>query len=260
MTALDYSQGCPVARKNRRRENNDIITRLAKFGKFYCVWMSQVVQRSSKWIETKELVLFSVMVAYQTVPICSWRHWFSLWLIKYMIFSIKTIKVKRSSIALNSIYGCITIRSSELHNDVSSSSSGLIIIKIIWFYFIGSPLMETQRAFFENISSITPHPHHRTASFRADLFLFFFSVFRFYVTAKQGQVVSHILYSSIPLRHSQLKHCAHCLRPCSVTAAESLPQTFLFGKHGWGPQFTQGLVLFFFLIVPPHDNNSAPKP
>lgn len=58
MTALDYSQGCPVARKNRHRGNNDIITLHAKFGKFYCVWMSQVVQRSSKWIETKELVLF----------------------------------------------------------------------------------------------------------------------------------------------------------------------------------------------------------
>lgn len=136
MTALDYSQGCPVARKNRHRGNNDIITRHAKFGKFYCVWMSQVVQRSSKWIETKELVLFfPVMVAYQTVPICSWRHWISLWLIKYIIFSIKTIKVKHSSIALNSVYGCIMIRSSELHNDVSSSS-GLIIIMIILFYFI----------------------------------------------------------------------------------------------------------------------------
>lgn len=159
-----------------------------------------------------------------------------------MIFSIKTIKVKCSSIALNSVYGCVMIRSFELHNDVSSSSR-LIIIMFILFYFIGSPLMETQRTFFESISSITPHPRHHTAFFWADLFLFFFSVFRFYVTAKQGQVVSHILYSSIPLRHSQLKHCARCLRPCSVTAAESLPQTFLFGKHGWGPQFTQGLVL-----------------
>lgn len=32
--------------------NNDIITLCAKFGKFYCVWMSQVVQnKSSRWIE-----------------------------------------------------------------------------------------------------------------------------------------------------------------------------------------------------------------
>lgn len=189
------------------------------------------------------------MVAYQTVPICNWRHWSSLWLIKYIIFSIKTIKIKCSSIALNSVYGCIMIRSSELHNDVSSSSSSrLIIIMFIWFNFISSLLMETPRTFFESISSITPHPRHHTAFFWPDLFLFFFSVFRFYVTAKQGQVVSHILYSSIPLRHSQLKHCAHCLRPCSVTAAESLPKTFLFGKHGWGPQFTQGLVLWFFFF------------
>lgn len=104
--------------------------------------------------------------------------------------------------------------------------------------------METQRTFFLKASAALRLTHATTLHFfRADLFLFFFSVFRFYVTAKQGQVVSHILYSSIPLRHSQLKHCAHCLRPCSVTAAESLPQTFLFGKHGWGPQFTQGLVL-----------------
>lgn len=43
LTALDYSRGCSAAR-NQLQGNNDIITHHAKFGKFYCVRMSQVVQ------------------------------------------------------------------------------------------------------------------------------------------------------------------------------------------------------------------------
>lgn len=54
--------------------NNDIIAACAKFGKFYCVWMSQVVDNKvADELKLKNLgrICFpSVMFAHQTVPVC----------------------------------------------------------------------------------------------------------------------------------------------------------------------------------------------
>lgn len=70
--------------------NNDIITLCAKFGKFYCVWMSQVVQnKSSRWIENwriwdKSVCDVSFPDCAQTSVVSNIRLWNTIVSIKTM--------------------------------------------------------------------------------------------------------------------------------------------------------------------------------
>lgn len=90
-------------RHRRRCGNNDIIARRAKFGKFYCAWMSRVVQRSSEWIETKEIVtppLLSATVANLDCMLSKASVQPQTYQIWYLALRVKVIKVNRGSIKI----------------------------------------------------------------------------------------------------------------------------------------------------------------
>lgn len=59
---------------NQLHGNNDIITHYAKISKFFCVWMSRVVQKKAadelKLKNLGRIMHSSVMFAEQTVPMC----------------------------------------------------------------------------------------------------------------------------------------------------------------------------------------------